>query len=550
MLLDPNAIARLWEQARSELNLKAADAVFLEGSIAEGFGNDRSDIDFVAVIDDGSDVPTMPYIVFAEGRRIEVRYLTSEKIARRLRKVRRAVERGPGAMARLSWDLLDRCQRFMRCFALTNPELIARLQRELGAEALQKAVIGWFEDFARQTGRFAVAMLALHQDDYARAWIRTAALYGAKSYVARRGETYLGPKWLSLQLDRADVAKETARRVWQLLHQELEVQSAADYVRVGVELLAELEVPGVDCDQSRVHVGLRRGVTTWQIGERIHVARGDDLFALSATAGEAWRSVVGGTACTAILGRVRDDDARRRRGAYLADFNRAGLITLLWDGAAPIRARHRSTSGPVSTTPLISFAGAQPRPNDERGLSLLPMPARRFAEAGMELTWANMGLENALEDALGAEKRGQWRVLHYSLERMSQMAALVALSAFGVTPMPPLEEATLEAIRLLRLDQALADDLRTLERAPISSAEEAARHRALATSVTERLRGIAGHGAFPASFDSASGWRGTMLIGFDWINMMTYLDARFPMTSPGGRGTLEEARDVLAAGSR
>ena len=299
----------------------------------------------------------------------------------------------------------------------------------------------------------------------------------------------------------------------------------------------------------KVLVASRPGVTTWQIGERVHVLRGRDVFALDDEAARTWRSITFGTPCTTIAGSAGGVVAADRRRALLADFSRSGLVSLHWKGGGEIRARQRLTSAPVARSPLISIDGARLSADREASVQLLPMPAQRFVEAGLEMTWANIGLENAREDALGALKRGQWRVLEYALQRMVQTACMVTLGAHGVTPQPPLEEATLEAIRLLRLDDALIDGIRELETCSIGSEEEARKRLELADELAQRLRSRGGEPQFPASFDTASGWRGTIRAAYDWINLGAHLDARFPQTAHGGHGTAEEARDLLASSS-
>lgn len=551
LMMDP-LIADLWEKSRAELTAQLVqrnpDAVFLEGSIAEGFGNERSDVDFVAIIDHGIELPTMPYILFIDGRRIEVRLISSRKLRRDLAQVRAALGKGRTAVARLSWNLLERCQRFMGALTIRNGALIGALQGELGQQSLGEAVAVWFEDFAQQTARYAVAMSALDQPGYARAWIKTAAFHAAKSHVARRGERYMSPKWLSLQLDRAGVDPDPVQRLWAFLHEPYDSRPEADYVKEGIALVGKFGVPAVQFSPEKVLVGPRRGVSTWQVGERVHIQRDQDLFALGGEAAPVWRSITFGTPCMAIAGSKGGVDAIQRRRALLADFARSGLISLLWKGGGEIRARQHATSAPVGSLPVISIDGA--RLDGAAGaadIQLLPLPARRFAEAGLEMTWANIGLENAREDALGALQRGQWRVLEYALQRMIQTACMVALGAHGVTPQPPLEEATLEAIRLLQLDDDLVERVRRLERCSIDSGETAQNQLQLADDLVQALRGRGGEPQFPASFDTASGWRGTILAAYDWINLGAHLNARFPQTAHGGRGTAEEARDLLAS---
>ncbi|MEX3556241.1 MAG: hypothetical protein VB131_06635 [Burkholderia gladioli] len=100
-------------------------------------------------------------------------------------------------------------------------------------------------------------------------------------------------------------------------------------------------------------------------------------------------------------------------------------------------------------------AGACLRATSADGFERLPISATRFVETGLEITWAHIGLENAREDAQGALRRGQWKVLEYALQRMLQTACMVTLGTHGVSPQPPLEEAVLDATRRL----PLADDL-------------------------------------------------------------------------------------------
>jgi len=551
MLMTNPILSDLWEKSRialkAQLEQRPADAVFLEGSIAEGFGNERSDVDFVAIVDSGLEPATMPYILFIDGRRVEVRLLSTHRLRRELGQVRAALGKGRRAVARLSWNLLERCQRFMGALPIHNPALIRTLQAELGHEALGEAVGLWFDDFARQTGRYAVAMLALGESDYARAWIKTAVFHAAKSHVARLGEHYMSPKWLSLQLERAAVDPARAGRLWTLLHAPHDDGEASDAVAAGIALLRDFGVKGVSLAPEKILVGRGKGVTSWQIGERVHILRDRDVFALDSEAGRTWRAITFGTPCTTIAGSNGGVVAADRRRALIAEFSRAGLVSLHWKGGGEIRARQRATSAPVARSPLISIDGARLSADLATSVQLLPMPAERFVEAGLEMTWANIGLENAREDALGALKRGQWRVLEYALQRMLQTACMVALGAHGVTPQPTLEEATLDAIRLLPLDDALIDGMRELERCSIGSEENARNRLALADALRQRLRNLGGEPQFPASFDTASGWRGTIHAAYDWINLGAHLDARFPQTAHGGHGTAEEARDLLAS---
>jgi predicted nucleotidyltransferase len=404
----------LWGQAkaqlRAQLEQRAPEAVFLEGSIAEGFGNPRSDVDFVAIVDDGTKVATMPYILFLGERRVEVRLLSRERLVRELGELGDELARGlPEPSTRIGWNKLERCQRFMHCLPIQHAAYIETLQEELGLPALERIVSEWFRDFAREAARHAVAMYSLDQLDAAACWLKTSVFHAAKSYVARRGEHYLGSKWLAMQMERCEMDGALQRRLRELLFDARGELSAAVHLERGIRLLADLEVDGVSVAAERVRTGKKPGVTTWQIGRHLHVVRGADVFRLGRPAALAWRNVTFGAPCLAGLDAQHAKDAARRHKAYLADFARKGLLALCWD-EQEIRARHGDESRPVSfgSGPIISVDGARLVEDSESDVQLLPLPALRFAEAGVNLTWAHIGVENAREDSLGALRKQQW----------------------------------------------------------------------------------------------------------------------------------------------
>ena len=518
--LPSGALAEIWQEAqrrlRAQLEQRTPEAVFLEGSLAEGFGNERSDIDFVALVDDGTKVATMPYVLFIRERRVEVRLLSRKRILRELKELCEEVDRGlPLASSAISWNKLERCQRFMHCHPIHNPVYIGELQRVLGIERLGLIVSTWFADFARETGRYAVAMHALGQPLVARAWLKTAVFHAAKSYVARRGEHYLGSKWLALQLERCGVDAERQQRLREVLF-GTGTYGGVSELKLGLDLLNQFGVDGVPFDEERILVGARQGVSTWQIGRQVHVVRSQDMFALGERAAKAWRSIVFGKSCLEIAGAIRGTpEAGRRRRTYLAEFARVGLIGLLWDGSGEIRVRQTGESRPLCRQggPLLGASGAQILEGEDSEVQLLPMPAVRFAEAGVNLTWGNIGVENALEDSLGALKKGQWGVLEYTLARMIQAAALVAIAAHGITPQPALEEATLVATRVLCLPESLVSMILRVEQTPVTSASQAQEQFDLASEVVRSLRRLAGDESFPASLENAEGWCEPLLYG-------------------------------------
>ncbi|GGU98369.1 hypothetical protein GCM10010260_38260 [Streptomyces filipinensis] len=183
----------------------------LEGSLAEGFGNPSSDIDFLFLGRCEDDLPTMPSLLFVDGRRVEIRTRSVRQIADQFR----AVEEGAERPGRLSEDLLNRCQRLLHSHPLRGHALVEEVKAMLPAERFGRITADWWAHRARQSLRQAIALVCLDESDEAVGWTRAGLLQTVKSWAAARGETYLEPKWLSLQLDRAG-HPDVRDRYWQL----------------------------------------------------------------------------------------------------------------------------------------------------------------------------------------------------------------------------------------------------------------------------------------------------------------------------------------------
>jgi hypothetical protein len=565
----------------------------LEGSIAEGFGNSASDVDFLLLADDDHDHPTMPTIVFVRGRRVEVRTRSLRQVRTQADAVGEHVAAGMGA---LPAALLDRCQRLRGAVVLRGEDVVRRARE--WPLSLPEVVSGWYAHHSRQAMRHAVASHVLGEEHEAVAWAGIAARNAAKSWVAARGETYLEPKWLDRQFDRlaaggdaeavrlrerlaglrggrADAvlgdalsperpavlhgggkagaglgAAESARLLDERAGAGLgAAESARPFAERAVprdvgrviaehaELVADFGVDGCPADPELVLLGLRAGVTTWPIGDRLHVVRGGtDVFVLAAAAGRAWRSIAPGRAAAEVLKRADDPGTA---ASALAEFHRIGLVELHWRDGGPIASAQPwapaepVTPPPSTRMPVLDLAGAAA----DGHVSLVPLPARRFAAAGMAQVWSHIMIENAREDLSGALDGGQREVARTSGLRLLHHACRALLSACGMSPLPP--------------DAAIIARLGALTAVPAELAGQAAAvERALAGDEWELwpehldklvagVRDVVRAEVFPASFDSAAAWEATLRIGHDWIRLGAYLDAGFP---------IEEARDLLTSG--
>ena len=178
MLMTNPLLADLWGKSRAALSAqlvhRPADAVFLEGSIAEGFGNGRSDVDFVAVFESGLEPPTMPYILFIDGSRIEVRLFTSAGCDGSCAGPKHRGIRSR-AVARLPWNLLRALSALHGSLANRGPRSTRELQAELGEEALGAGRRTVVRGFRVPGGTLRRRHAGVGEGDYARAWIRTAA---------------------------------------------------------------------------------------------------------------------------------------------------------------------------------------------------------------------------------------------------------------------------------------------------------------------------------------------------------------------------------------
>ncbi|GAA2634900.1 hypothetical protein [Paractinoplanes durhamensis] len=506
MILSEAQIESLAEQTLARIDAPADAALLLEGSIAEGFGNSRSDIDFLLIADQDADMPTMPTIFFIDGRRVEIRTRSVGQISRHLLEVGRAK-----TIARLDEHLLNRCQRFLRGYPVRRPDLIEKVRENVAYDHFAAVMTKWWAEYARHSVRHAVMLDALGQHDQAAVWARAGLQQAAKSWAARNGETYLEPKWLSLQLDRL-AADPLVARYWQ-------TDTTADCIR----LVADLGVTGCADTPDRLVVERPREVTTWQIGDRVHLVRDrQDVFVLGAEAARTWRRIIWGRPLTTLGG----------DGDLLATFVRYGLIRVSWKGAAiaprlPLAAPLGSvTPAPAMTQPILSIGGANPR--HPRAVDLLPLPAKRFAAAAMALVWGNIMVENAVEDLRGALDREQWRVAALATTRAVNGGLRALLCSYGVSPLP----SDPELIAGLDLLPDPQPRIAQLAHQLTSGGGDLAEFIAA-------VRAAAGGEAFPSSFDSADGWQHTLDIGYDWLRLGAYLDQQLP---------LDEAQDLLASG--
>lgn len=494
-------VEQVLELVLAEVDVPPGSGVALEGSIAEGFGTPTSDVDFLVLVE-GEDRPTMPTVLFLGGRRVEVR----------MRSLRQVVDDFDMAFTAPDADVLDRCQRLLGSMPLRGRDLIGRAKALRSGEAFADQVSSWFRDRARHALRYAHGMTQLSQPDDAADWAGLSLMYGAKSWAARHGETYLEPKWLSAQLDRIEAR---AGKQQDLI---VRYRSGRTDLTEIVELAEEFGITG--CRPGPGGVLLRRipDVTTWPIGDRVHIVRdGVDVFALDEPSGRTWRSIVFDRPPAA--GANRDT---------LALFVRLGLVGLSWSDGEPIRPTTRPiTLPPGRACPVLSVLGGKVT----HPVTLVPMPADRFCAAGLDLVWSNVLAENAREDLLGALATGGAGTAEFAARRLAQVACRGLFSAAGMHPLPPDDALTRWLTELPFVDDSLAALARRAEQPPVSVAD--------LDRLVSVVRVRTGAVGFPSSFDSAAGWQRTIELGHDWLRLAAHLGADLP---------IRDAADLLAPG--
>ena len=123
MLYSEAYIRELFDYACTRIKLQDDYGAILEGSIAEGFGNASSDVDFLVVTPKHENRELMPLIVFHDGRRIEVRFRSAVTLAEQLEAFKTYLDVSDRKIEQIPEDTLNRLQRFLNCMPLRNEPL-------------------------------------------------------------------------------------------------------------------------------------------------------------------------------------------------------------------------------------------------------------------------------------------------------------------------------------------------------------------------------------------------------------------------------------------
>lgn len=516
----------LFEKACALAVIPEDATVHFEGSLAEGFGNEGSDIDLLLLIPGAGAEAVMPTVLFIDGHRVEIRAQSHAQVRTRLLRIRQSLDTGAVA----SEDALNRVQRFLRGTVLRAGPGYGELRDVVGYPELKELLSTWWQRRADQCLRQAAALAGLGCDSEAVSWAREGLAQTMKAFLAHHGEGYVEIKWLPSQMDRLRLRADA--RVAAILDDYRELDREFT-IGAAFALAARMGGPSIGVDPRNVILRRVAGVTTWPVRSTTHVIRDkDDLFVLSAECAESWRQVVFGQSLA----------ESRVPGEHLALFARLGLVALAWRGGGvitPVAAMcdpgRPLTPAPSVRRPVITIDGAPP----DGPISRSPLKAKAFAEGASALILANMVLENAREDFDGAVKDGQWEVAALCGRRIVTMAVRILASAWGVTPLPG-DPVLLHGLDTLVPDHPeLATRARHLAELKVEDHDDASRALAEVDQFVSDVQAVTGGEMFPSSFASRTQWQETLRYGYQWLRMGGYLDAYVE---------LDEARDLLASG--
>jgi len=533
-------LPELVDRARAIVEPPPDSAVALEGSLAEGFGNETSDIDLVFLAADSGSHPAMPTVVFLQDRRVEIRVRTLDEGFRQLKQVTAAASRGRKSLSGIGRDLIDRVQRIGKSLLIEATEPAEGLQAACSSPVVARIIHDWYLHSADNAILTADALCVLGDEASARPWCRTAGVHTVKAWLAERGDTYIESKWYGRQLLRTPGGAELLAELENLLGAPTGVSELV--AAVAGFRARHVSGPPVGTG-GRMVVRPNRRVTTWRIGRTLHIVDpGRSVYLLGETAERVWGGMPFGLSLSDIVGHYAESGIAGA-GEVLGELHRLGLIRLAVRGRGVLDTRPPSATLPLEGMPGISVDGAvRPEGFDPTWVRPLPIGATAFVEAGMGLVWANLVVENALEDIAGALKKQEWALLGVTTRRCVRFLCSVALCARGVAPGPADEETVSVAGRLGVLPRHLWTAAEALVARPVASdAEEAATIvESLNELVAEVRSGLPGSGGLPSSFDGADGWSDTLAVGGDWVRLATYLGIRPPK---------EDAQDLIAADS-
>lgn len=210
------------------------------GSVLEGFGNEESDVDLLAVVD--AEVTDFPVSSHALDVPVDVNFLHTAWVRKASAWMQDEGRTDPQGSTRQSWKdsqrILIRLGRMSRGLVLSGSPEFIRWWEDISRSYPAFAAGWWRVESLRQreAGRLLVAAgRPLH----AAAAYCSAGLALLESRAAELGEAYAGPKWIEAKLDRlGDTFLRDA--FWQIVGSPVIPAEVPAYLDRVQQLLADL----------------------------------------------------------------------------------------------------------------------------------------------------------------------------------------------------------------------------------------------------------------------------------------------------------------------
>lgn len=384
--------------------------VAIVGSVAEGFGNDGSDIDVLLVLDGDGEFVHRQHTSFRQ-RRVEV-FARSRKWLKEFGRSLPNIRDPLGGFA-----MYD---QVAHCHAVNGRAVLDEIRREYCVAWLRKATAAYFEGISRDwfEKAFLLNRMAQHRESVYAA--REGARFAAKRWACAQGETYHSVKFLIRQLKRANLDRSILQDVRRTLTTSPGLCESS--VDVFLSEVGSLVVHGLQLS------GLADTFGAYSLQPDANVVSGLGQCLIG---NDTTTLVVqdGHQAVHSHLSRSGQSVASTKADLrpVLGELHKAGIVAIRvssgdWSRRCPLS----SGSPRIGTRGVVQEASVG---HYRIGLSQLASAwAALLASASMR--------ENLKEDAIGAIRTRDWSTVDHALKALAIMDARILVCHRGLFPLP------------------------------------------------------------------------------------------------------------------
>ena len=268
------------------------DTVFVSGSVIEGFGNDKSDLD-IYIISDNQSVQQV-FIPIDLGKKIDIVILTHEEIQEIGSKINQTSPNSYDEVYLVSSDYLIHYYFTAIAEPIVNPKILYSLQSDFRKEIVARLLESYYGLWCQKT--LAQANFALQENDLEAAYfsVQIAIGFAIDSFLAAHGESYPRRKFRFDKIARAfGKSSDIFCKAWKL--RSLGKTDFMSYIQDGKQFCSELGMdrfPKTNIDTLR----FRREPNVRMIDVIDHfylVYKQEYIYNLSAQAGYLWSIIDG-----------------------------------------------------------------------------------------------------------------------------------------------------------------------------------------------------------------------------------------------------------------